>query len=447
MPQRRQTQNGQNRRRSFSDLGAGIAYQNTGFQNAGGDFSDSIKSSFNEISKNEKIRKKDLKREEDRVGLMVEGFMANMSDDIDLTTIQDKDQPVFNEFLLRKKEEYSALSNIASNAALGSPEKLEAMNGMKLINTSFKNLKNSLNTYGGQAEDYLLDKKKNNLSTANSSEDMITAGNIYSGQYQTVIGEDGVMGFDDGQGNITSLRDIKSPFEKAWKQGDQLNEIYDTMYNNGVEVTPEKETYYRGKFSRMIDDAGVEGLKSLAFDELVGGKSFFTEEERYMIENLETDDVDALKEAKDSIKQSLITKMIDIAKKQSSSGYSAKQGLISKAENKDIKDFSSMVISDSPTDVVEYYTDDKGKRTASSVNTKHSLNQSRMSSYNEAAFSSNPAFKITNKNAKQDDDGNYDPGNVSSGVYVTDRAGNTIGGPYYNEEDLAGFLNRQQLQK
>ena len=203
MPQRRQTQNGQNRRRSFSDLGAGIAYQNTGFQNAGGDFSDSIKSSFNEISKNEKIRKEDLKREEDRVGLMVEGFMANMSDDIDLTTIQDKDQPVFNEFLLRKKEEYSALSNIASNAALGSPEKLEAINGMKLINTSFKNLKNSLNTYGGQAEDYLLDKKKNNLSTANSSEDMITAGNIYSGQYQTVIGEDGVMGFDDGQGNIT----------------------------------------------------------------------------------------------------------------------------------------------------------------------------------------------------------------------------------------------------
>ena len=334
MPQRRQTQNGQNRRRSFSDLGAGIAYQNTGFQNAGGDFSDSIKSSFNEISENEKIRKKDLKREEDRVGLMVEGFMANMSDDIDLTTIQDKDQPVFNEFLLRKKDEYSALSNIASNAALGSPEKLEAINGMKLINTSFKNLKNSLNTYGGQAEDYLLDKKKNNLSTANSSEDMITAGNIYSGQYQTVIGEDGVMGFDDGQGNITSLRDIKSPFEKAWKQGDQLNEMYDSMYNNGVEITPEKETYYRGKFSRMIDDAGVEGLKSLAFDELVGGKSFFTEEERYMIENLETDDIDALKEAKDSIKQSLITKMIDIAKKQSSSGYSAKQSAVNKGQSK-----------------------------------------------------------------------------------------------------------------
>jgi len=334
MPQRRQTQNGQNRRRSFSDLGAGIAYQNTGFQNAGGNFSDSIKSSFNEISKNEKIRKEDLKREEDRVGLMVEGFMANMSDDIDLTTIQDKDQPVFNEFLLRKKDEYSALSNIASNAALGSPEKLEAINGMKLINTSFKNLKNSLNTYGGQAEDYLLDKKKNNLSTANSSEDMITAGNIYSGQYQTVIGEDGVMGFDDGQGNITSLRDIKSPFEKAWKQGDQLNEMYDTMYNNGVEITPEKETYYRGKFSRMIDDAGVEGLKSLAFDELVGGKSFFTEEERYMIENLETDDIDALKEAKDSIKQSLITKMIDIAKKQSSSGYSAKQSAVNKGQSK-----------------------------------------------------------------------------------------------------------------
>jgi hypothetical protein len=334
MPQRRQTQSGQNRRRSFSDLGAGIAYQNTGFQNAGGDFSDSIKSSFNEISKNEKIRKEDLKREEDRVGLMVEGFMANMSDDIDLTTIQDKDQPVFNEFLLRKKEEYSALSNIASNAALGSPEKLEAINGMKLINTSFKNLKNSLNTYGGQAEDYLLDKKKNNLSTANSSEDMITAGNIYSGQYQTVISEDGVMGFDDGQGNIISLRDIKSPFEKAWKQGDQLNEMYDTMYNNGVEVTPEKETYYRGRFSRMIDDAGVEGLKSLAFDELVGGKSFFTEEERYMIENLETDDIDALKKAKDSIKQSLITKMIDIAKKQSSSGYSAKQSAVDKGQSK-----------------------------------------------------------------------------------------------------------------
>tara|TARA_R110002072_G_scaffold97356_2_gene214133 strand:- start:546 stop:1877 length:1332 start_codon:yes stop_codon:yes gene_type:complete len=443
MPQRRQTQNGQNRRRSFSDLGAGIAYQNTGFQNAGGDFSDSIKSSFNEISKNEKIRKKDLKREEDRVGLMVEGFMANMSDDIDLTTIQDKDQPVFNEFLLRKKEEYSALSNIASNAVLGSPEKLEAINGMKLINTSFKNLKNSLNTYGGQAEDYLLDKKKNNLSTANSSEDMITAGNIYSGQYQTVIGEDGVMGFDDGQGNITSLRDIKSPFEKAWKQGDQLNEIYDTMYNNGVEITPEKETYYTGKFSRMIDDAGVEGLKSLAFDELVGGKSFFSEEERYMIENLETDDIDALKEAKDSIKQSLITKMIDIAKKQSSSGYSAKQALISKAENKDNAnniDISSMIVRDS-FDSGDIILPNKNPNDLNS-NKVHSLQKERTVKYNTAAVLTDKNYRVT---PVEEEQRGYRKDQFA--VSVTDARGIEVAGPFYSEEDLSGFLELIQSQK
>ena len=417
MPQRRQTQNGQNRRRSFSDLGAGIAYQNTGFQNAGGDFSDSIKSSFNEISKNEKIRKEDLKREEDRVGLMVEGFMANMSDDIDLTTIQDKDQPVFNEFLLRKKEEYSALSNIASNAALGSPEKLEAINGMKLINTSFKNLKNSLNTYGGQAEDYLLDKKKNNLSTANSSEDMITAGNIYSGQYQTVIGEDGVMGFDDGQGN--------------------------TMYNNGVEVTPEKETYYRGKFSRMIDDAGVEGLKSLAFDELVGGKSFFTEEERYMIENLETDDIDALKEAKDSIKQSLITKMIDIAKKQSSSGYSAKQALISKAENKDNAnkiDISSMIVRDS-FDSGDIILPNKNPNDLNS-NKVHSLQEGRTAKYNTAAVLTDKNYRVT---PVEEEQRGYRKDQFA--VSVTDARGLEVAGPFYSEEDLSKFLELIQSQK
>ena len=119
----------------------------------------------------------------------------------------------------------------------------------------------------------------------------------------------------------------------------------------------------------------------------------------------------------------------------------------SKLENKNKKDFSSMVISDEPTNIVKYYTDDKGKRVASSVDTKHSLNQSRISFYNEAAFSSNPLFKITNKNAKEDADGNYDSGDAADGVHITDRSGSIIGGPFYTEEDLAGFLNRQQSQK
>ena len=102
---------------------------------------------------------------------------------------------------------------------------------------------------------------------------------------------------------------------------------------------------------------------------------------------------------------------------------------------------------DEPTDIVKYYTDDKGKRVASSVNTEHSLNQSRISFYNEAAFSSNPLFKITNINAKEYDDGTYDSGDAADGVHVTDKSGSIIGGPFYTEEDLAGFLNRQQSQK
>jgi len=444
---RRQQRSNRNVLSSRDPLGAGVAYSNSGFQDYGGIISDSLKQTGAAIDKSLQNRLAQEKFEEEKAGLMVEGFMANMSDDMDLTAIPEEDKGIITEFSMNQKQIFADAAEAASTMKAGSPEKIEQIAVMKKANQRLKNVDSQYKTWGGMRQDYVQDFQNKNLSEANNSGTMIQSAGIFTGAQQRSFDEDGNIMFTDPSGNVTRMSDIKQPFEKAWKQGDKINEIMMGLYSDGAELDDATTPYLRNKLDRLIDNSGVEGLQSLAFDKMVGGESFFSAEEKAMLDALDTSDPGSLIEAKKAIKEKLLDRMMDVAGDRATAGYNKKQSAISESKNKDIKDFSSMVISDSPTDVVEYYTDDKGRRTASSVNTKHSLNQKRMSFYNEAALSSNPAFKITNINAKEDVDGNYNPGDASDGVYVTDRSGSTIGGPYYNEEDLTGFLNRQQLQK
>ena len=302
-------------------LGAGVAYSQSGFNDLGGLLSQKIQEGTAKVASFEKQRRDELKLEEEKAGLMVENFMANQAEGIDLTAIPDEDKGMITEFSMNQKQIYADAAQAAGNMKAGSPEKLEQIAIMKQANQRLQNVEKQYNAWGGMREDYIQDFQSKNISVANSSGNMISAAGIFTGAQQRSFDEDGNIMFTDASGNVTRMSDIKQPFEKSYKEAKSINETMLKIYNKGQKLDDTEKIYLRNSLSTLIDNAGVEGLQSLAFDKLVGKESFFNEEERYLIESLDTTNPEELIQAKKEFKELLLDKMINVADQQSISGF------------------------------------------------------------------------------------------------------------------------------
>jgi len=302
-------------------LGAGVAYSQSGFNDLGGLLSQKIQEGTAKVASFEKQRRDELKLEEEKAGLMVENFMANQAEGIDLTAIPDEDKGMITEFSMNQKQIYADAAQAAGSMKAGSPEKLEQIAIMKQANQRLQNVEKQYNAWGGMREDYIQDFQSKNISVANSSGNMISAAGIFTGAQQRSFDEDGNIMFTDASGNVTRMSDIKQPFEKSYKEAKSINETMLKIYNKGQKLDDTEKIYLRNSLSTLIDNAGVEGLQSLAFDKLVGKESFFNEEERYLIESLDTTNPEELIQAKKEFKELLLDKMINVADQQSISGF------------------------------------------------------------------------------------------------------------------------------
>ena len=326
--QRRQQRSNRNVLSSRDPLGAGVAYSNSGFQDYGGIISDTLKQTGAAIDKSLQNRLAQEKFEEEKAGLMVEGFMANMSDDMDLTAIPEEDKGIITEFSMNQKQIFSDAAEAASTMKAGSPEKIEQIAIMKKANQRLKNVDSQYKSWGGMRGDYLQDFQNKNLSEANNSGTMIQSAGIFTGAQQRSFDEDGNIMFTDPSGNVTRMSDIKQPFEKAWKEGGKINEVMMGLYSDGAKLDDATKPYLRNKLDRLIDNSGVEGLQSLAFDKMVGGESFFSAEEKAMLDALDTSDPGTLIQAKKAIKEKLLDRMMDVAEDRATAGYDKKQSAI-----------------------------------------------------------------------------------------------------------------------
>ena len=302
-------------------LGAGVAYSQSGFNDLGGLLSQKIQQGTAKVAAFEKQRRDQLKLEEEKAGLMVEGFMSNLAEGVDLTAIPDEDKGMITEFSINQKQIYADAAQAAGSMKAGSPEKLEQIAIMKQANQRLQNVEKQYNAWGGMREDYIQDFQNKNLSVANSSGNMISAASIFTGTQQRSFDENGNIMFTDEAGNVTRMSDIKQPFEKAYKEAKSINETMLKIYNKGQKLDDTEKMYLRNSLSDLIDNAGVEGLQSLAFDKLVGKESFFNEEERYLIESLDTTNPEELIQAKKEFKELLLDKMINVADQQAISGF------------------------------------------------------------------------------------------------------------------------------
>ena len=135
-------------------LGAGVAYSQSGFNDLGGLLSQKIQEGTAKVASFEKQRRDELKLEEEKAGLMVEGFMANQAEGMDLTAIPEEDKGMITEFSMNQKQIYADAAQAAGSMKAGSPEKLEQIAIMKKANQRLQNVEKQYNAWGGMREDY-----------------------------------------------------------------------------------------------------------------------------------------------------------------------------------------------------------------------------------------------------------------------------------------------------
>ena len=396
----------------------------------------------------EKLRL-EQKVNEERVQKEIKSYLDLYPPGIPLSKIPDKYRPKITEFSFKQKKLYSDAVSARANMQAGTDEYQEQTDIMNNSLQAVNNLKSQWNAFGANKEDNFSNFDDQNFSKANNMDGIALNAAIYTDQFDAEIGDQGDLSFLDGQGNSFNLRDVDQPFLKAADEALYIETQLVKAFDKGVRLSDASLDLTMSQIRNIIIKGGTDALKSLAVDDLVAGVSLYEPGED-ILKRLDSNDPEEAVLAREQLQRELLSKYRTSLKSQANQGYLAKNPAEASAEAENEasgKMIRDMVISDEPTNIVKYYTDDKGKRVASSVNTEHSLNQSRISFYNEAAFSSNPLFKITNINAKEDDDGTYDSGDAADGVHVTDKSGSIIGGPFYTEEDLAGFLNRQRSQK
>ena len=396
----------------------------------------------------EKLRL-EQKVSEERVQKEIKSYLDLYPPGIPLSKIPDKYRPKITEFSFKQKKLYSDAVSARANMQAGTDEYQEQTDIMNNSLQAVNNLKSQWNAFGANKEDNFSNFDDQNFSKANNMDGIALNAAIYTDQFDAEIGDQGDLSFLDGQGNSFNLRDVDQPFLKAADEALYIETQLVKAFDKGVRLSDASLDLTMSQIRNIIIKGGTDALKSLAVDDLVAGVSLYEPGED-ILKRLDSNDPEEAILAREQLQRELLSKYRTSLKSQANQGYLAQNPADASAEAENEasgKMIRDMVISDEPTDIVKYYTDDKGKRVASSVNTEHSLNQSRISFYNEAAFSSNPLFKITNINAKEYDDGTYDSGDAADGVHVTDKSGSIIGGPFYTEEDLAGFLNRQQSQK
>tara|TARA_B110000037_G_C16908838_1_gene419414 strand:- start:23 stop:784 length:762 start_codon:yes stop_codon:yes gene_type:complete len=244
---------------------------------------------------------------------------------------------------------------------------------------------------------------------------------IYTDQFDAEIGDQGDLSFLDGQGNSFNLRDVDQPFLKAADEALYIETQLVKAFDKGVRLSDASLDLTMSQIRNIIIKGGTDALKSLAVDDLVAGVSLYEPGED-ILKRLDSNDPEEAILAREQLQRELLSKYRTSLKSQANQGYLAQNPADASAEAEN--EASRKMI----RDMVITGGYDPNKR--------NPIKKDRVSKYNEASFTVNKKFRIT----PIDDD-------YSKGVYITDEGGKIISGPFYTEEDLSGFLNRQQSQK
>ena len=222
---------------------------------------------------------------------------VNSMEDVDVAKIEESMRPEVNDFLISSKNEYANAARIASEADADSQAYQEAVATMNRINSAFKSLSGSLDTFKKNRDQFYLDVKNNVISDAS---DLTDLNNLYKNEdYEIAIDQYGginlihngemvpLSSFDDDTSYNYHLKNVKG-FE------DIMN-LTNEVHQQGVELKGGAKDIVSRNLSVLFNNMGREDLLSMAFDNMLDSSIPIVEREDFDDTLLNVENEDALR--------------------------------------------------------------------------------------------------------------------------------------------------------
>tara|TARA_R110000737_G_scaffold85301_1_gene117811 strand:- start:2256 stop:3191 length:936 start_codon:yes stop_codon:yes gene_type:complete len=291
-------------------------------------------------------------------------------------------------------------------------EQTDLMNGAL---QSVSNLKNQWDTFGQGKEENLGDFDSQNYSKGNNSDNLGLYASLYTDKFDASIGESGDLSFTTEDGGSFKLSDLDPPFLKAADEAMYVETQLVSAYDKGVRLSDASINLTMSQIKKVVNKGGVDALKSLAIDDLVGGVSLY-EPDNEIFKRIDSDDPSISLEAKSELEQNLYSTYRNSLVKQANEGYSVKNPV-------EIKPPTTLQVFESKGDVFmpllkelkgKAPSQQMGQQLASKLNMQIIGKSKYYTDYNEETGE----FILYDTSAKQDyqDEGARYPANASGMV-------------------------------
>ena len=275
----------------------------------------------------ERLRR-EKKATEERINREIKSYMDQFPPGIPISSIPEKYRPQISEFAFKQKGIFNNAITTRSKMQAGTSEYQEQTNLMNGALQSVANLKSQWDVFGQGKEDNLTNFSGEgdlygNFSRSNSLGKVALNGALFTDKLDATISDQGDLFFDDGQGGMFKMSDLKLPSMKAAQEAMAVEGLLVNAYENGVRLNNTSLDYNMSQIKKTIEKGGVDVLKSLAVDDLVAGVNLLDPDDE-IFTRLNSQDLEVAVEAKDELENFVYSQYRSALQSQAEQGYRIK---------------------------------------------------------------------------------------------------------------------------
>lgn len=244
------------------------------------DYSKDFGKAFDKTFKNEIDKQKAI---DDKVF----GHMDQLEYKGNMTDLTETQKSKINNFLVQQRNTYADAANqIAKIKDSQDPKYMELRDKMNTIRNSFSNLAGQVEKYKTSKVEFLTDYDKGLVSKGNDLDSLGFAAKVFTEGGDINISETGDLQFlNDNNKQFVNLSNVKKPFLKDKDGATKLSKIVNTVYNNAMPLTGQREKEVKKQIRLVLQDKGSESLKSLLADGLLTDEKIDVDPELMKPEN------------------------------------------------------------------------------------------------------------------------------------------------------------------
>lgn len=275
----------------------------------------------------ERLRR-EKKATEERINREIKSYMDQFPPGIPISSIPEKYRPQISEFAFKQKGIFNNAITTRSKMQAGTSEYQEQTNLMNGALQSVANLKSQWDLFGQGKEDNLTNFSGEgdlygNFSRSNSLGKVALNGALFTDKLDATISDQGDLFFDDGQGGMFKMSDLKLPSMKAAQEAMAVEGLLVNAYENGIRLNDTSLDYNMSQIKKTIEKGGVDVLKSLAVDDLVAGVNLLDPDDE-IFTRLNSQDLEVAVEAKDELENFVYSQYRSALQSQAEQGYRIK---------------------------------------------------------------------------------------------------------------------------